>query len=212
MTLCEEFGLVSPDPLLQPFNEAVLAGEYSVPLTRPKPVILDIGACVGAFTVWAHKKWPSAAIHAYEPNPALQRALFENVDYASGVTLHSCAVVGQATTAQTRLYLGKDNAGQSSTAGLAHKDAAKSTLVDVIGADELPLADFIKIDAEGVEWDILERLHALYRLNSVSAIAYEYHSLEDRNRIEKMLLPAGFHFHGGQYLSAVSGVQRWVRR
>jgi hypothetical protein len=48
----------------------VLAGSYDIPFNPEKPpVILDIGANIGAFTSWAAKRWPGCVIHAYEPHP-----------------------------------------------------------------------------------------------------------------------------------------------
>lgn len=57
---------------------AELAGCYDVPVfekeVRP-PVVLDIGADVGAFAIWACKRWPGAHIHSYEERPNLFQCL-----------------------------------------------------------------------------------------------------------------------------------------
>lgn len=56
---------------MQRHNELVLGGEYDIPgLDLPEnALVLDIGACDGAFTLWALKRWPTCIVHAYEPNP-----------------------------------------------------------------------------------------------------------------------------------------------
>ncbi len=216
MSLCEEYGLRFSEPALFQFNESVLGGEYDVPLTKPRPVILDIGACVGAFTVWALRRWPDATVHAYEPNPVLLDELHANIARASaglvgGANINMHAVTGDQFPDRVRLYLGAMSTAESSTAGLWHQDKKRSRVVSAISARELPEADFIKIDAEGVELPILQRLHELGRLKSVSAVAYEYHSRQDRNRLENLMLDEGFTFHAGSYLNAIGGTQRWIR-
>ena len=31
--------------------------------------VVDVGALIGSFTLWAQEQWPNAIIHAYEPDP-----------------------------------------------------------------------------------------------------------------------------------------------
>jgi len=49
----------------------VIDGEgcYNIPGLESPSVVLDIGANVGAFARWAAKRWPTATVHCYEPQP-----------------------------------------------------------------------------------------------------------------------------------------------
>jgi len=51
-----------------------------------------------------------------------------------------------------------------------------SVEVEVIDAVTLPAADFIKIDTEGAETNIVKRLHDTGKLAAVNALVLEYHS------------------------------------
>ena len=50
--------------------EEVLRGEYESGYTGERLTVLDIGANIGAFSLWAAHRWPGCTINAYEPNPA----------------------------------------------------------------------------------------------------------------------------------------------
>jgi len=64
---------------MRPHAEKVLAGEYAAPVDfQNPPRVLDIGANVGAFTLWANQTWPGAAVIGYEPHPDNAAAWREN--------------------------------------------------------------------------------------------------------------------------------------
>jgi len=47
----------------------VLMGEYDAPYFGERLRILDLGANIGAFSLWAQRRWPGSTITAYEPEP-----------------------------------------------------------------------------------------------------------------------------------------------
>lgn len=49
-------------------------------IQTPVDSILDVGANVGLFSLWASHIFPSALIHAYEPNPAILPYLLRNLN------------------------------------------------------------------------------------------------------------------------------------
>lgn len=51
----------------------------SEPVIAERPVILDVGANIGLFTLWALREWPSAAIVCFEPVPPIVKVLRRNV-------------------------------------------------------------------------------------------------------------------------------------
>jgi hypothetical protein len=53
--------------------------------------ILDIGSNIGLFSLAARSRFPSARIHGYEPNPAIQHHLLSNTDGLS-IDVHAEAV------------------------------------------------------------------------------------------------------------------------
>lgn len=161
------------------FCEDVLKGGYDVPY-HPKepPVILDIGACVGAFTRWAVKRWPGATIHCYEPSPRnfalLQRTQAEILSGNPRVHLHNVAV-GEAGEEKELTYSPFNPGGDSFKVNYVD-DNLERHKVPIIAAASLPKADVLKIDTEGCESDILRGIFNAQRLSEFSAVMMEIHS------------------------------------
>src|SRR4051794_21989368 len=114
--------------------------------------ILDIGANIGLFGIWALGRWPHAEIDAYEPEPrnaALHRATIAHNDRAASWRLHEAAAGNVAGT--LRFAAGRYAMGGPAEPG--DPRAIDVPVVDVL--DAMAGADLIKIDAEGGEWAIL---------------------------------------------------------
>lgn len=169
--------MIIPDDLIEVCGN-IFAGEYDINYTKPDPVILDIGANVGAFTRWAKYKWPAATIHAYEPLPDCTEYLEKNVEDLENVFVHKVAVGSKAET--RHLYYGGNSRAMNS---FEKSDYTRDygVPVQVIDAKTLPTADVVKCDTEGSEVEILGNLQF-----DPHVIMAEYHSLKDRRTIEEM--------------------------
>ena len=53
------------------------------------PVILDIGANIGIFSLFCKQEWNDAQIHAFEPVPDIYEVLRMNLDIVPGATAHN---------------------------------------------------------------------------------------------------------------------------
>ena len=164
-----------------------LDDEYGLrEIKQPVTTIVDIGANVGLFSLWARHHFRDAIIHAYEPNP-------EIFDYAAGnlrqmnVSIFREGVASANSSA--RLVAAKSSRlvrtektpkGEIKLRGIAD-------VVDRIGGR----IDLLKIDCEGAEWEIFEQ-HDAFR--NVHQIRMEYHLLERRDlaRFEHTMGELGF--------------------
>ncbi len=151
---------------------------YGVPL-QDGWNILDIGAGLGDFTVFAARRAPHGRVVAYEPSPESAALLEQNVDLnrAGNVAVFQRAVAAGRGT--LNLDISGGVAVQYRTAGASAPARASITVPSVTLADalaELPggACDFLKMDCEGAEYDVLFSagdavLHGLRR------ICLEYH-------------------------------------
>ena len=90
----------------------VLEGEYDSPYwDLEKPTVLDIGANVGSFSIWASQRWPGCSIFAFEPLSINFEMLKKNAPLFPNAQLFNVAV---GASGIKKLYLGKSNSGEAS--------------------------------------------------------------------------------------------------
>ena len=162
-------------------------GEYEVPYFGHHLEILDIGANIGAFALWANLRWPQSRIHCYEPHPGTFEYLKSNVGTLDNVSLTNAAVYPEPM----RLFARSSGDGEAALDAYARRmfedlDGHRPLDVRTIHPGELPPADIIKIDVEGAEFEILRNMADVPR---ASLILIEYHYDETRQQIVKLLDP-----------------------
>jgi FkbM family methyltransferase len=172
---------------LGPGLEQVLSGEYEFGYFGENLTILDIGANLGSFTVWANLRWPGSRIHAYEPSPEAFEILTVNVENLPNVTCHKLAVYPGEKESEPfwSRYAGDSAAGIAVHTSKIFKNLTRENVMEVpiLHPRSLPEADIIKLDAEGAEAMILREAN----LQEVSLILLEYHSVENRDAIKELL-------------------------
>jgi FkbM family methyltransferase len=147
----------------------------------PAPRVLDLGANIGLFGVYAMGRWPRARIHSFEPDPANLNLLRRVVEING---LGSRWSVTDAAVANRRGAMSFE-AGRYSDSRLVVPAAAESepaadsapNTIDVQSVDiyaEEHDVSLLKMDIEGGEWSILTdpRLGSL----KADAIVLEWHT------------------------------------
>jgi len=148
----------------------------------PGDTIVDIGAHVGVFTLWAMTTWPKARIVALEPSPRTCSLLRDNVNRngLKNVTVIEAACGGRSGRA-TLFSRGKDTG--NSLYGDRAADPAWRPMgeTEVVGLDDLfercniRSCALLKLDCEGAEYEALfNTSEEIFRC--VRQIALEYHT------------------------------------
>jgi FkbM family methyltransferase len=165
----------------------VLNGEYECGYFGQRLVIVDIGANVGSFALWANLRWPQSTIHAYEPHPGTFKLLTSNVEGLNNITCHNAAVFPSEDKQASFFsrYAGDGESGLTTYLENIFEQLPleKTFTVPMLHPKELPVCDVLKIDAEGAEPHILKNLD----LSSVSVILLEYHHGESRRSVKDLL-------------------------
>jgi FkbM family methyltransferase len=186
-------------PIGRAVSAQVLSGESYplIPFLANVRTILDIGANVGAASVYFALHYPSARVLAFEPDSACCRVLRENIVDLPLVRLFDFGLSGRDERAE--LFLGSVDPATSS---LGRSVLASDQSIEVELRDPEPILrelgveviDILKLDTEGQEVAILHALEP--RLDRTRAIYVEYHDEADRREIDSLLAPTHVLFHG----------------
>ena len=165
------------------------------PIT-PKTIV-DIGANVGAASLYFAVKYPGAKIFAFEPSSTSFDLLLHNTAAFPKI---SCFPFGLHNENQMAvLFPGKIDSVTDSLVG-SNLNSDEETEVELRAAsdvvDELGLGtiDILKIDTEGNELPILESLALM--IEKISVVYLEFHNADDRLEIDRMLDPTHLLFFG----------------
>jgi len=188
-------------------------GEYAVPrhVLPESPTVVDVGGHCGAFALYARCLWQAGAVHSFEPYPTHVDLLRRNTAPFPSVIVHAFGLA--ATDGMVELFLDPGSgAGNSTVPGLIPAPSGCVTVPVRDAAavwDELGLgdADVLKVDAEGAESVILERLGT--RLARVRVVLVEYHTDELRRRLDALL--PGHVLFGAAVHSPRAGTLKYLR-
>ena len=180
---------------------------YSYPRDRPEDVsvLLDVGHNVGAWTIWAcNKWWPGQikCVHAFDPNASAVRIAVQNTSAAST----GWRVIGKraaVTIDPAPLFLEETDWGGSRTYG-----QSTGVAVPVVHPRDLPPADVLKCDAEGVEVEVLNWYRHWDRLK---VVMFEYHETRFRKALMAICKANGFEMRRGNPNVCEVDTQCWVR-
>jgi FkbM family methyltransferase len=136
--------------------------------------IIDIGAHLGSFTVLAAKAANQGNIYAYEPFPEKFQLLQENVklNNLTNVRIFNLGVLGEPQTVE---FFVSHNAGHSAFRKTDQSIKVQCTSLPAIFDDNaIEHCDYLKIDCEGAEYDILFNTPKSY-FEKIGMIVLEYH-------------------------------------
>ena len=155
------------------------------PLDKIKTIV-DVGAFIGSFTLWAKEQWPNAIIHSYEPDPESFEILSKNVKLVNSdkkISLYNLGVWG--TEKNHKLKRFRKTPGNNTlvyderpfTEDIAEKLVIKTRKIKYVINEIGGKIDLLKLDCEGSEYDILYSLSKL-DLKKIRFIVLEYHEFD----------------------------------
>ena len=140
-------------------------------------VVVDIGANIGAFSILAAKKASDVRVFAYEPDKENYSLLLKNkhLNNSGNILTFDSAITGKK--GHINLFISKFHNCAHSIYGVESKNSIKVksiTLSDIFRINNLKKINYLKIDAEGAECDILLNTPAEV-IRRVDKIVLEYH-------------------------------------
>jgi FkbM family methyltransferase len=159
-----------------------------VPYAKDVRVVVDIGANLGAASVFFSLHYPEARVYALEPQKFPCEILLRNTSFYPNTTVFNVGLFD--SDRESTLYLSwVDSATASIGSSWLNTERTETIqLRDAAGwAQEqgITVIDILKIDTEGCEIPVLSRLASLIPRTQV--IYVEYHSDADRRAIDDII-------------------------
>ena len=173
-----------------------LAGTMAVVFVRREygPIedcrtIVDIGAHLGTFAVYASQSSPDALIYCYEP----ERRNFDLLKHNIGLNklkgrVHAfhCAVGASEGTRDLAVGSSLSNSFHVVPEPVNHQTVRCTTLKEIVESHRLDTIDLLKMNCEGAEYEILESCSDS-EFKRIRNIRLEYHNLKTPERTGESL-------------------------
>ncbi len=173
---------------------------------HPTDTVVDIGANMGLFTLWAAPQASAGRIVAIEPGQMVDCLNFNvRVNRLRNVTSVPCAVGADGCQMELIEYPGFNLVSHPSGIGPAlltrwliflryfhvqtptvRRMAPCRSLGSLMDDYDLPRIHFLKVDCEGAEYDIFRTL-ALEHWNRIDRVAMEFHELRPGDRHDELV-------------------------
>jgi FkbM family methyltransferase len=190
-----QFYFRDSNELLHAIDEIFLQELYKINFDKASPLIIDCGAHIGVSVLYLKIKYPDAEIIAFEPDSINFDILSKNVANSNfnHISLRKEAVWIETTelnfisdgNMSSKIATDTENGNQSLTNAVRLKDLLNRKV------------DFLKLDVEGAEYQIIEDIKE--ELNWVDYLFIEYHGSfrqnDELNRLLQIVSNAGFRYY-----------------
>jgi FkbM family methyltransferase len=186
-----EFHFPDAGNMAAQINRILRGGEYPIlglPGYAPR-LIVDVGANVGASSVFFALKYPDAAVHCFEPSAHNVAYIERNIVELPRITCHPFGLHDREQTLD--LFLGASQSMQCSVVPSLETGQETERITLRRARPELERIGLggggaiLKLDTEGCEVPILRDIADL--LDGIDMIYVEYHSEADRRTIDAIL-------------------------
>lgn len=151
-------------------------------------IIIDIGAHIGLFALYASQFCKEGKIHCFEPVKENFDMLLSNIELNSlkNIMPENVAVAGN--DGSITIYMNRDESGHSMY--VPSKDAIETTSVSlntIFHRNSIKKCNFLKIDCEGCEYTIIESMNE-DQAECIEKMCIEYHFKDEKPHLFEKLI------------------------
>lgn len=166
---------------------------YDFGCEHAAPRILDIGANLGLATIRFRELFPAARITAFEADPSIGQVLKTNLETFGDKQTEVITAAAWISEGHSNFKSNGDDSGH-----LAADGGVQIPTVD-LAAYCRETIDFMKLDVEGAEFDLIAHLQATNTLRHVRRLFVEMHAWDPAvsprfHDLLAVLASAGFHY------------------
>ena len=155
------------------FHEIFLDQAYYFLTSKESPLIIDCGSNIGASILYFKKLYPRARIIGFEPFPQAFQVLKSNIQMngLQNVTVYNLALSAQ--NGEQKLFY--ELASPLRMSVERPQGASISVGTTILSKYIDQPVDFLKMDIEGAELNVIEELNETKKLPLVNQMVVEYH-------------------------------------
>ena len=154
-----------------------LIGEYKSENfdIKDTDIIIDIGGHIGLFSLYASQFCKNGLIYSFEPVPENYNLLIDNIQSNDLNQIKPFNLAVSNSNSNVKLYLNDDEAGHSMFSKSSKSVTVNSiSLQQIFDNNNIEYCDFLKLDCEGSEYEIIKNLPAHY-FKKIKKMIIEYH-------------------------------------
>lgn len=151
------------------FEEIFVKRQYAFRTESPAPVIIDCGGNVGLSAIWFKQNHPGCRLTVYEADPKLAAILTGNLAQANCADVD---VLNQAVWIEDGFIAFAPTGTDTGKIDPEGFERVKSTDLAAVLPDRV---DLLKMDIEGAEFAVIDRLLTTGAIQRVRHLAVEFH-------------------------------------
>ena len=151
-------------------------------------VIIDVGAHIGLFALFASQFCKNGKIFCYEPIKENYKILIENIEMNQIQNIFPNNLAVTKKTSRVKIFLNDDQSGHSMF--IQNKNFVEvdsKSLSDIFIDNGIKECDFLKLDCEGAEYEIIESLSADL-FTKINKTVIEYHMVDTKPELLEQLI------------------------
>ena len=162
-------------------------------IDKKSPVVFDVGANVGDYTSMIIDTFPETIIYAFEPHPSTFIKLKEKHKNKKNVSIFNWGLGSQID--QLTLYDKKKSDGSEQASlykevieDIHHFETVShriniETIDNIVNKYNLETIDFLKIDTEGHEFEVLKGATSTLQVGKIKYIQFEFNEMNVISRV-----------------------------
>jgi FkbM family methyltransferase len=164
--------------LLHLFEEIFIREIYFFQTSHTSPFIVDCGSNIGLSLLYFEMKYPKSRILAFEPDAANFSLLSKNIEMnqLEGITLKMSALSKEKSERPFFSSASEAGALNNSLFQLPKHNTAVLVNTEKLSDHISEKVDWLKIDTEGAEGEIIEDLCSSNKIDMINALFIEYHN------------------------------------
>ena len=151
-------------------------------------VIIDVGAHIGLFALFASQFCKNGKIFCYEPIKENYKILIENIEMNQIQNIFPNNLAVTKETSRVKIFLNDDQSGHSMF--IQNKNFVEvdsKSLSDIFIDNGIKECNFLKLDCEGAEYEIIESLPSDL-FTKINKTAIEYHMVDTKPELLEQLI------------------------